>query len=598
MSRYTIRRIGSASLAVRWLAWSGLAAAGALLSWLSVLPYADSRRTELSQRNSAQQHALEQKTIHYRQLRRQTHALDKAAHGYSASVANLPAHPDVGTLSADISRLSRQHGMQLTHLLPIGTGREDFYQFSDIRTTLRGNYQNLARFVDGLSELSHPIRLVELSLDQERHHSEPFTHVETGTNNSPPLNIQLRMRGYCCINSSTETQTGTGNTGAGHDTTGYRLESLLGRESGPEPTPAIVKRDSAPGPSSTHPDDPFNAPVKTIEIGLQRSTRVQDKPLPSPSTTSAVVARSSVLHDVSAERAQGITIVPVHYTRAQRLAELLRISLGEGERTIAVDERTNAVILQNHDSNLRAARDAILALDVPTKQVLIEAVIVIARQDFAKRLGLSLGLGSNGSPSPANKTTSLLASSGAFSANLQFGFLNNRGQLDIALDAMESAGDGEVISRPRLITSNLQTAYIKAGTQIPFQESAANGRTTVQFRDAVLRLDVTPIIMPDDKIRLDLIINQDSPGATINTGNAHLPTIDTTELRTQIVLNPHETATLGGVFRYDAVKSKSKTPVLGDIPLLGHLFRHSNKNIVKSETMFFITPYILDNESR
>ena len=139
----------------------------------------------------------------------------------------------------------------------------------------------------------------------------------------------------------------------------------------------------------------------------------------------------------------------------------------------------------------------------------------------------------------------------------------------------------------------LQTAYIKAGTQIPFQESAENGRTTIQFRDAVLRLDVTPTIMPDNRIKLDLTINQDAPGAAINTGDAQIPSIDTTELHTQIVLRPSETAALGGVFRYDALRSRSKTPLLGDLPLIGYLFRRQNKSIIQSETMFFITPHII-----
>jgi type IV pilus assembly protein PilQ len=162
------------------------------------------------------------------------------------------------------------------------------------------------------------------------------------------------------------------------------------------------------------------------------------------------------------------------------------------------------------------------------------------------------------------------------------------------LSALEAAGNGEVVSQPKVITGDKQQASIKSGTEVPYQQSSANGETTVAFKEAVLSLDVTPNITPDDRILLDLIINQDSVGDLVPSGSGGaIPTIDTTQLTTQVLVGNGETVVLGGVFRTEDVESVSKVPFFGDIPYLGVFFKSTNYQSTKTETLIFITPRIL-----
>jgi len=162
------------------------------------------------------------------------------------------------------------------------------------------------------------------------------------------------------------------------------------------------------------------------------------------------------------------------------------------------------------------------------------------------------------------------------------------------LNALESQGRGEIVSQPKVITGDKQEAIIKSGSEVPYQESSANGETTISFKEAVLKLQVTPSITPDDRIIMKLEINQDSIGTLVPSGNGGVvPTIDTTELTTQVLVGNGETVVLGGVFRTVDVESESKVPVLGDIPYLGRLFTNTTVTQEKTETLIFITPRIL-----
>jgi type IV pilus assembly protein PilQ len=182
------------------------------------------------------------------------------------------------------------------------------------------------------------------------------------------------------------------------------------------------------------------------------------------------------------------------------------------------------------------------------------------------------------------------AATGSFAV----GYTSNDLFLTAELSALEAAGNGEVVSQPKIITGDKQLAVIKSGTEVPYQESSANGETTVAFKEAVLSLSVTPNITPDDRILLDLIINQDSVGDLVPSGSGGaIPTIDTTQLTTQVLVGNGETVVLGGVFRTEDVQSVSKVPFFGDLPYLGAFFKNTNYQSTKTETLIFITPRIL-----
>ena len=174
------------------------------------------------------------------------------------------------------------------------------------------------------------------------------------------------------------------------------------------------------------------------------------------------------------------------------------------------------------------------------------------------------------------------------------GFTSTDLFLTAELSALEASGEGEVVSQPKVITGDKQKASIKSGTEIPYQEGAASGATTTAFKEAVLKLDVTPNITPDDRILLDLVVNQDSVGDLVPSGNGGLiPTIDTTELMTQVLVGNGETVVLGGVFKNEELVKVEKVPLLGDIPYLGNLFKSTANSQQKTETLIFITPRIL-----
>ena len=286
---------------------------------------------------------------------------------------------------------------------------------------------------------------------------------------------------------------------------------------------------------------------------------------------------------------------------------------------VIVDERTNSLLVTETPQKIEEVRRLIRLIDIPVRQVLIESRIVVANADFTQDLGIKWGGGLK-SNSDLSKASSL--ATGSLSSNviaresgvLQFpdalvvdlgveassatsfavDFVNDRVNLSAELSALESNGKGEVVSQPKVITGDKQQATIKSGQQVPYLESSSSGRTTVNFKDAVLKLDVTPNITPDDRIIMDLVINQDEVGGFINGEfNSQIPIIDTTELVTQVLVDNGETIVLGGVFQLQDLTQVTKTPYLGDIPYLGRLFRRTSQSKEKTETLIFITPRIL-----
>lgn len=298
-------------------------------------------------------------------------------------------------------------------------------------------------------------------------------------------------------------------------------------------------------------------------------------------------------------------------------------SLISGRGSVIVEQRTNSLIVTETSAKLAEIRELIDRVDIPIRQVMIESRIVIAQSDLEKELGIQWGGGylnsdANGNVlsvagdstnavalnnSVINGTTPELSFPGALMVDLgvgtrtsgfAVGFTSDDLFLTAELSALESAGKSEVVSQPKVITGDKQQATIKSGTEIPFQQAAASGATAVQFKEAVLALDVTPNITPDDRILLDLVINQDSVGDLVPSGQGGLiPAIDTTELTTQVLVGNGETVVLGGVFRTENLETTSKVPFFGDIPYVGALFKNESTQRTKTETLIFITPRIL-----
>ena len=322
-----------------------------------------------------------------------------------------------------------------------------------------------------------------------------------------------------------------------------------------------------------------------------------------------------------------------------------------------VDERTNTIILTDSEDKINEFKRLIDEIDVPIKQVLIEARIVIANTGFKKELGVTWGLAgldrlAGGRIASANGDRSLgfsgrrsgltpgagvietftysadeikrddgvdgiagTADDGPtiFTQNYDFGlgdslavdlgvanstgsfslgYLTDNFLIDLELSALESDGYGEIVSQPKVLTGDKQQATIKSGTEIAYEKETSSGATSVEFKEAVLQLEVTPQITPDNRIIMDLLVSQDSVGSLISGGE---PSIDVTRVETQALVGDGQTLVLGGIFQTEEVNSTKKIPLLGDIPYLGKLFRNDLRNIEKREILIFITPKIIDD---
>jgi type IV pilus assembly protein PilQ len=287
-----------------------------------------------------------------------------------------------------------------------------------------------------------------------------------------------------------------------------------------------------------------------------------------------------------------------------------------------VDERTNSIIVTDTAERIEALKKLIEQIDIPIRQVMIEARIVIANTDFRRELGIRWGAAayglSNGKISqlagseagldsdPGNPYEFLTGQQGKSlniteqrivdlgvespAGSLAAGLLIDNAFLDMELSALENSGYAEVVSQPKVITSDKQLATIKTGKEIAYQEASASGATTTAFKEAVLRLEVTPQITPDNHVIMDLLVYKDQIADVTISG---VPTIDITRLETKVLVNNGETVVLGGVFGLDTLKTDIKVPVLGDIPYLGRLFKRTIDKQTKTELLIFVTPRII-----
>ena len=287
--------------------------------------------------------------------------------------------------------------------------------------------------------------------------------------------------------------------------------------------------------------------------------------------------------------------------------------------SVIVDERTNAVILTDTAAKIAEIRRVIARLDVPVRQVTIESRIVNANANFSEQLGIRWGGAAlrrrgastlkfggsldtlaelqNAAADPGGGLVSVpnhlvadLGVSDSGTTRLGIGVTNTADYLlDLEISALVSEGHAEVVARPRLITTDRQPATIQSGVEIPYQEASSSGATSTAFKQALLSLSVTPRITPDERIIMDLAVNQDSVGQVYNG----VPSIDTTALATRVLVKDGETIVLGGMFRTNRNVAVTKTPLLGDLPGLGRLFKRTLKRDDKQELLIFITPRIV-----
>ena len=271
-----------------------------------------------------------------------------------------------------------------------------------------------------------------------------------------------------------------------------------------------------------------------------------------------------------------------------------------------VDERTNTIILTDIGNKIDEFKRLLARIDIPVKQVLIEARIVKAESDFRKELGASWGLaGSDQVDFSLGNSTSgtlegILATDLGISdpaAAFSLSYLSNNLLIDLELSALESGGFGEIVSQPKVLTADKKKASIKSGVEIPYQAVTNNGDASgavveTQFKEAVLQLEVTPQITPDNRVIMDILVKQDSVGSFTVNGE---PAINVTEISTQALVGNGQTLVLGGIFQSEELTGDQKVPILGDLPLVGNLFKKQMRTRDKREILIFITPKIIDN---
>ena len=312
--------------------------------------------------------------------------------------------------------------------------------------------------------------------------------------------------------------------------------------------------------------------------------------------------------------------IQISFAKAADITKLLAqkdSSLLSSRGSVSFDARTNTVLIKDTATAIANVRRIVDVLDIPVRQVVIEARMVSVVDNLDDELGIRWGLSgstdigsgfglSSGSiegndafaggnvPAIGDRlNVNLPVASPAGSIAFQIAELANGQILDLELSALEAEQKAEVIASPRITTTDQKSAYIEQGTEIPYVESSSSGATTIAFKKAVLGLQVTPHITPDNKIILDLKINQDTRGDDVKTVGGEAVSIDTQVISTQVLVENGETIVLGGIFKHEIKKIVTKVPVLGDIPWIGVLFR-STKNInQKRELLIFVTPKVV-----
>ncbi len=332
--------------------------------------------------------------------------------------------------------------------------------------------------------------------------------------------------------------------------------------------------------------------------------------------------------------------IQVNYAKAAELASLIQgaesNSLLSERGSVAIDERTNTLLVNDVSGSLANVRRLVTQLDIPVRQVLIETRVVIVNDDYSRELGVRFGatavndnsgnglIGMTGDGTGVDSMLGVPTIGGAggsilpvpvpplgsrYNVNLPvaspagsiaLAILGDDYLVDLELSALQAEGEGRVISTPRIVATNQREARILQGTEIPYQESSSSGATTVSFKEAVLSMLVTPQITPDNRIIMDLTITKDSVGEVVSSGQAggFIPSIDTRELVTQVAVADGETVVLGGVYETEMRNGTVKVPGLGNLPGIGYLFRSRTQTNNNAELLIFVTPKILHDGAR
>lgn len=312
-------------------------------------------------------------------------------------------------------------------------------------------------------------------------------------------------------------------------------------------------------------------------------------------------------------------LLQVNYAKAADIAKLFTsVTSAEAkidERgSITVDERTNNIIAYQTQDRLDELRRIVAQLDIPVRQVMIEARIVEANVDYDKSLGVRWGgsvqnKGNWNTSGVSNGSSTTIGTPGSTSTNSPFvdlgaagntsgigiAFITDNVLLDLELTAMEKTGNGEIVSQPKVVTSDKETAKILKGTEIPYQEASSSGATSVSFKEASLSLEVTPQITPDNRIIMEVKVTKDEPDYLNKVQD--VPPIKKNEVNAKVLVNDGETIVIGGVFSNTQSKVVDKVPFLGDVPYLGRLFRRDVVSEKKSELLVFLTPRIMNNQA-
>lgn len=334
-------------------------------------------------------------------------------------------------------------------------------------------------------------------------------------------------------------------------------------------------------------------------------------------------------------------LIQVNYAKAADIATLFAsVTAGDSEQrgSITVDDRTNSIIALETQAKIDELRRIVTQLDIPVRQVMIEARIVEANVGFDKSLGVRWGgnvnmgkrfnsFGGTGKGSigvvddpypttitnPDGSTTKVSRNTAGFigipeipfntpfvdmgvlgaTSGIGIGFITDNTILDLQLSAMESTGNGEIISQPKVVTSDKETARILKGAEIPYQEASSSGATTTAFAEAVLSLEVTPQITPDNQVIMEVIVTKDEPDFSREVNG--VPMIRKNEVTAKILVADGETIVIGGVFSSESQKSQEKVPFLGDLPIVGRAFRRDTSYESKTELLVFLTPRIINN---
>ncbi len=351
------------------------------------------------------------------------------------------------------------------------------------------------------------------------------------------------------------------------------------------------------------------------------------------------------------------TFIQVNYAQATDLAELIQSAASDASNantgllssrgSATVDVRTNILLLTDTPDRLDEIRALVTLLDRPSRQVQIESRIVIANDSFSNEMGVRFGvtggredrrgniIGVSGSADAIDRMNNLALINRQLNANnsgfpfigadqppagisvpplgerlnVNFpstqsaarwavGILTSDYLLDLELSALETEGRGEVVSSPRIITTNQKEAFIKQGVEIPFLQASSSGAANIAFKEAVLELRVQPLITPDDRVFLQLEVKQDTVGEIVPLLGGEIPSIDTRELGTEVLVDSGQTVVLGGIYEQTVRLDRNKVPVLGDIPGIGNLFRQRTKQNNKGELLIFVTPTILNDNVR